>query len=178
MNYLEFVETTIKKYQKYSQFINYETSEITPEAVNTALAQYNDILLMLISEYNRKKDDYNKISLDYQLWWDEKFSNIRRELNPMNAPASKWASKSEIESEVRVQYKNEFLDWQKNLLKIEQEKSFIGNLLDAWKKMDSILITLSTNLRAEMKSFSVDSRLNYYQDSIKSSQSRKKREKA
>jgi len=175
--YVEFVQEQIQKYHRYSQLINYDAGEINPEAINTALAQYNDILLMLISEYNRLKADAHDVEVEYQIWWDDKFTSMRRQLNPPDIVASKWLSKSEIESETRAQYSKEYREWQDKLFQAQQKKAFLGQLLDSWKKMDSILITISTNLRAEMRSLSLDNRLMYKKEELASSSTPIRREK-
>jgi hypothetical protein len=176
--YVKFVNENVRKYKQYTRLINGESNEITPQVVNTILAQYNDVLLMLIAEYNRKKAELYEVNRDYMAWWDDKFTTVRRQLNPRDIAASKWLSKQEVESETRNQFKEEYRGWQDRVFQAEQEKNLMGQLLEMWRKMDSIIITLSTNLRAEMRSLSLDSRLMYQKEQLASSSAKMRREKA
>lgn len=157
--YIEFVQEQVKKYEKYSS-ITENATEITPQEINTALANYSKVFDMLLSEYYRKKAELKDVEVAYQLWWDDKFCEVRRRLNDTSLPASKWLSKQEIESETRNKYKDDYKEWQYKFFKAEQETNFISRKLEGWKKVDSLLMTISHNMRSELKSLSLSDRLN------------------
>lgn len=156
--YIEFVQSTIEKYRKNVDLIH--DDRITPATINEALANYSSILFILTSEYQRKKAEAYETQLDFEAWWDEKFVEKRRALNDVNLPASKWASKQEIESEVRATYSVEYKAWKTVLFELDSKVSFYRQLLENWKKFDSILISLSHNMRSELKALSVEDRAN------------------
>ena len=105
-DYIEFVQDAIEKYQKNVDLVG--NGYITPNMINEALANYSTVLFTLTSEYQRIKAQVYDLQVQFHSWWDEKFTLTRRELNDVNLPASKWASKQEIESEVRYRYKEEY----------------------------------------------------------------------
>lgn len=158
-NYIKFVQEVASKYKKNVDILQ-GNSEITPYTINEALANYSNILFILTSEYQRKKAEAYEIQIEFEAWWDEKFTEKRRTLNDVNLPASKWVSKQEIESEVRSSYKSDYKDWKTKLFEVENKVTFYKQLLDNWKKFDSILITLSYNMRSELKSLSLEDRAN------------------
>lgn len=155
MDYIAFVEEQIKKFRKSVDVI--EAGEISPVLVYHNLAVYSDINLSLNSEYQRYKSEYKRILREFNMWFDERFVKVRREMNDIKLPASKWASKQEIESETRVQNKEEFLTWKDRLDEAEDRMEFFRRLLDQWKAHAYILQTLSDNIRQEMKSLSLES---------------------
>jgi len=157
-DYISFVTGAIEKYKKSVNFIY--NNEVNPHTINEALASYSEILFVLTSEYQRKKAEAYELELNFQTWWDEKFTLIRRELNNTDLPASKWVSKQEIESEVRYRNREEYKDWKAQLFGVQSKVSFYRQMLENWKRVDSILVQLSNNMRAEMKSLSTEDRAN------------------
>lgn len=157
-DYIQFVTDTVKKYKKAVHLIH--NDEVNPHTLNSALANYSNILFILTSEYQRKKAESYEMELDFESWWDEKFTLTRRTLNDTALPASKWASKQEIESEVRYRYKEEYKEWKTHLFEVQSKVSFYRQMLENWKKIDSILVQLSNNMRAELKSLSTEDRAN------------------
>lgn len=157
--YVEFVNEHVQKYHEYTDIVH-EAPEITPEIINTALINYGKVYDMLIAEYYRKKADHKDVEMGYQEWWDDKFCRVRRELNSYDIAGTKWLSKQEIESEVRVQYRDEYKIWQSKLFKAEQEMNFLARKLEQWKKLDNVLVNISLNMRSELKSLSIENRMN------------------
>ena len=155
MDYVAFVEEQIKKFRKNVELM--VAGEVSPASVYHNLAIYSDVNLSLNAEYQRYKSEYRKLRRDFDIWFDERFTTVRRSMNDLNLPASKWASKQEIESETRVQNKSEFLEWKEQLDEAEDRMEFLRRLLDQWKTHAYILQTISDNLRQEMRSLSLES---------------------
>ncbi len=167
-DYISYVEEQIEKWEKHSRLINEENNTISPFLLNKVLGEYQGINLMLISELQRVKKEYFEIQSEFQIWWDEKYLKAKAVLNPLDGPASKWASTKEIESYVRVNEKNEFLIWNKKLFDKEARVSFMRRLMEQWRKFDSILVTISNNMRSEMKALSIFDRSNKTIENVKS----------
>lgn len=157
-DYINFVQKMIQKYQKSVQLIS--DDRITPPSINSALANYGNVLFILTSEYQRKKSEAYELQLDFESWWDEKFTQSRQQLNNPELPASKWASKQELESYVRATYKNEYKEWKTKLFSVESKVSFYRQMLENWKRIENILVNLSLNMRSELKALSVEDRAN------------------
>lgn len=164
-SYLAYADEQIKKYREISNLIR--NNEITPAEINEAMARYSDVNLMLIAEHQRAMFDHNIIDLDYQEWWDEKFVKMRRELNPIDLAGTKWLAIKEVNSEVRVAHKEEYKQWRTIFTNSEIRLAFVKGLLDNWKKFDAILIQTSKNLQSEMRTLSLDSRINQKEDYVR-----------
>ncbi len=158
--YVQFIVQEVDKYKKATVLVDQDADEVTPKTINTALSNYGTINLMLIAEYNRKKAELRQVEMDYEEWYDKKFSAIRQEMTSKVESKSIKISVKEIETEVRVQNTQEYKEWQAKIFKAEQQVSFFRRMLEMWKKMDSILINISYNMRSEMKSLSLDDRMN------------------
>jgi hypothetical protein len=174
LDYINFVNEQVEKYKKNLKLIDENVNEVTPHMINTALSSYGTINLMLIAEYNRKKTEFRQVEMDYEEWWDEKFSTMRKEMQEGIESKSVKIGMKEVEIEVRVKYKEEYKEWQSKLFKAEQQISFFQRLLDLWKRMDNTLTQISFNMRSELKSLSLDNRLNY-QKAVMGSMDYKKR---
>lgn len=158
-DYVQFVNDHVAKYHEYTELVR-DAIEITPEVINTALVNYGKVYDMLIAEYYRKKADLKEVEMGYQEWWDEKFCKVRSDINKYDIAGTKWLSRQEIESEVRNQNRDDYKDWQAKLFKAEQETNFLSRKLEQWKKLDTILINISYNMRSELKSLSLENRMN------------------
>jgi hypothetical protein len=163
--YIKYVSETIDKYQKYNSLDN-EHSEVTPQEVNEALSNFLEVKNLLLYEYGRKKAEFKMVSLDYDAWWDSVYVAMRKELNPINLAASKWLAKQEIESEVKVRYSELYREWQLKLFQAEEEFNMVRKILEGWIKFDSILMTLSYNMRSDMKTLTIANRMNRTEDKM------------
>lgn len=158
--YVQFVVEEVDKYKKATVLVDQDADEVTPRTINTALSNYGTINLMLIAEYNRKKAELRQVEMDYEEWYDDKFSKVRQQMmSEFEGKTVKIAVK-EFETEVRVRNKTEYKEWQAKIFKAEQQVSFFRRMLDMWKKMDGVLLNISYNMRSEMKSLSLDDRMN------------------
>lgn len=159
-DYVDYVETQLTVYKNATELIQDGNGEITPSEINKSLGEYSRVQVGLIAEYKRLQAQQQKMQNEFTLWWDEKFVEKRRELNPTSSPASKWLSKYEVESEVRVANKTEYLQRKEALDDMEARVSFLKGLLDAWKRHGDIIVSLSHNMRSELRSLSLEDRSN------------------
>lgn len=158
-NYIEYVTKTINKYKNLNILINKE-DEINPEDLNRALAEYLNINLMLIAEYQRSKIDLFKISNEYDRWYDEKFIDCRNQMIKDTESKTIKNSLKEIEILLRFQWKDEYYRWQERIKEAEYKVAFLRRLVEQYKKFDQVLVTLSSNLRQEMRTISLPDRVN------------------
>jgi len=151
-DYITYVEGQLKKFRRAINVIDRgDTNEVTPMLINRSLATYTQINSTLNAEYQRKKKELLNCKNRYQVWWDEKYVATRRRLNPDSTPKNKWLAKNEIESELRVEYKEDYLKMRDELDDLEMSQRFILRLLGQWESHHKILTTLSYNMQSELK---------------------------
>lgn len=158
ISYVDYVEEQLNKWEKYHNMVTGDY--VTPEMINTALAEYSKILISLIAELGRIKQKYVDEEMEFNIWFSKKYKETREKLCPFNSSANKWPSKTEIESYVRVEYENEYREKHKALKEIEGKMNFIDGLLSGWKKRDQVIISLANNMRSEMRELSIERRIN------------------
>lgn len=151
--FIDFVNTQIEQLKYYAQLGGGE--ELTFDALNRALCNYQHINLTLISLYNVAKIEYQKEQEEFEDWFARKFIEIRSRVNRADMSAQKWASQKEIEMMVRVEYYEEYKKRKESLIIIERKVAFLRRLLDSWSAQQYILATLSKNLQSEVNALSV-----------------------
>ena len=159
--YQEWVEKAIERYTEVTKLISNNT-EVTPESVNYALASYTHTMLALIAEYQRVKLEHMDLEEDYKRWYDEKFELAKR---AVLAEASSTGSKTkpalkEYETRLRNDNRQEYDIWRERLKIADAKVRFMLRILDTFKRFDSILMSLSNNMRAEMKVLDFRNRYN------------------
>jgi hypothetical protein len=158
-NYIEYVTKVIKQYTEASNLIT-EENEVTPQALDTALALYLPTSASLLSEYQRAKIDHFSLENEYNKWYDSIFVKEREKLTSDLESKSLKISVKEIETYIRNNNSKEFYEWQEKLKTSEYKISFLRRVLEQYKKFDAILIALSNNMRTEVRSLSLDARMN------------------
>lgn len=157
--YIEYVNSIIKDFGYIKNIVH--KGEVTPQALNTALALYGRVGDGLIAEYQRIKEEHLKIDLEYNAWYDQKFEEARTEIiNEYSNVKGVKPSVKEFDTRVRTKFAFEYETWQRKLRESEGKIRFLIRIMDNHKKFDGILVTLSSNMRQEMRSLSLDSRMN------------------
>lgn len=152
-SYIEFVQQQIDKFIKHSKLIRYEA--ISPYDINKALAEYTNINLTLIAEYQRIKMNYAELKDEFQEWWDEIFIKAKSKLNPLSLASGKWSSVKEIEATARYDNREKFREWRGRLRGIEVKIAFYKRLLENWKNHKDILVNIAQNMRTEARTLGV-----------------------
>jgi len=160
LDYIEFINEQVQRYKEYG-LAALQSIELTIDDVNDKLLQYDTTTIMLIAEYNRKKAEQRQVEGDYQAWWDQKFIETKREMiaDRPDKEVSKIALK-EYETQARYNNSLEYRDWQDRIFKVESEVSFLQRKLNSWEKVHDTLVTISYNIRSEMKSIGMVDRAN------------------
>jgi len=162
-DYIEYVQEQINYFRKHSELIDHSANEITPQKINTILANFSNVQLALHSEYRRKHVELKTLKRKFQAWWDEKYVAMRKKLNPITLSGSKWLSKNEIESETRVEHAIDYEEWKEQVDVMEEQVSFIHQLMQDWSSLGYRLSILSDNSRQEMISLGVENKINSIQ---------------
>lgn len=158
-DYIRYVQETLSTFSKIGNLINGE--EISPNLLNKALAEYYNTSLALNSEYQRQKINHSVLETEYQIWYDEKFLEAKRiVITEYSETKSIKPSIKEYEIALRSSFKKEWLEWDLKLKDSDSKTQFLLRLRETLNKYDSILTTISNNMRSEMRSLSIDSRSN------------------
>ena len=158
VEYTKRAEETLAMYADYKHMVKKGNVDI-PE-VNKCLAEFFTVSKFLIAEYERKMTQYELVKADFDMWYADKFIDVRNKYNTNDLTKSKWLSKDEIKMNVMKENREEYQIKHKELLILEREVSTLRRLNDTYKKMDGIFQTLSYNQRADLKAYSLPNRMN------------------
>lgn len=155
--YIQYVEATIARYSEAGNLVR--NKEVNPTDLNRVLAEFLQTNLTIIAEYQRAKVNKFSVENEYNIWYDQKFMDTRKSLFGENETNSKISVK-EIETQLRVNNKDEYKIWQEKLAEADFKEQFLLRVVEQYKKLDQILVCLSQNLRQEMRTLSIDNRIN------------------
>lgn len=148
MDYIKYIEDVLDKYKKYTLLVH--QNEILPSAINEAMAKYSYVQMGLIAEYNRKKNELYEVKKEYDYFYSEKYSEVRKKMmNELETKSAKIGQK-EIEYEMKVIYKKEMQLLEDKVYYAEEEVAYLNRLLGSWDNFAKMLLGLSNNMRSEM----------------------------
>lgn len=158
-NYISYVSGMIDKYKVLGKIISEDTDCVTPERLNTALAYYYDVSSALNAEYQRVKIEYLVEKQNFSAWKDEIFERAKKQII---SETTKSVKPSVTEYEIRSRNDNceEYNFREMSMIVAENKMNFILRMIDMVKSYKDILITLSNNMRQEMRSLYLDSEMN------------------
>lgn len=160
-SYIGFVNDMISEYRKIGDLVDRNSGTVTPEKINTALAQYYNVNLALCSEYQRAKIGYEAMSIDFQNWKDRNFEEAKASVMAEYEANSKVKpSVTEFETRARTLHRDEYTRRTMELQESESRMRFLLRMLDTLNKFDSILTAISYNMRSELRALSLDDRMN------------------
>lgn len=174
-SYIQFVEKMIGEYKKIGNLVDDQTNEITSERINTALSLYYNITLALNAEYQRQKINYESESIDFKIWEDEKFEVAKQEVLDEYFDTKIKPSVKEFETRLRTKFKSEWKDRTLSLTAADARVRFLLRMMDTLQRYDSILTTISYNMRSELRSLSLDGRMNATPEGVMSNKTRGER---
>ena len=158
--YVSYVTKTIEKCKKVGDLVDELQDVVTPARLNTALALYFNVSVWLIAEYQRQKIVFEINKREFDAWKDTIFEQAKTQV--LSEYAETKIKPSVTEFETRARYMNR-TEYQQRLAELETSESrmrFLLRMTDLMKSYDSILTTLSSNMRQEMRTLSLDSRMN------------------
>lgn len=162
MDTLGYVQETLDKFSCILD-VTTSTKNMSSDIINSALLNYESLSRGLLLEYQKVKIAYIESQTSFKRWEDEKFIIVKKDLFNEYA-TSKIKNKpslSEIQTEMRTRYRDEYDNLHSAMINAEAKKSFILRLMDIYKKLDMVLVTLSKNIRTEMETLSLSSRLDH-----------------
>ena len=159
MVFQEYVENALEKFGEISKLANADT--VSPQSVNRALAEYTQASLGLIAEYQRVKMELLDLEEDYKRWYDECFDEAKKAVRTeiLESGSKTKPSLKETEIKLRNLYRRDYTIWAERLKVADAKVRFMLRMLDTYRKFDSILVTLSSNMRSEMQNLSLAERM-------------------
>ena len=155
--YIKFVNEMFNKFERLGNLINDEKL-VTPEKVNYALAMYYNLSISLNAEYQRQKLNYEILNQEFERWCDEKFEEAKKEILNEYKETKIKPSLKEFETRMRIKNREEYNIKEMEVKEAEAKVKFLSRMQEILKSYDSILVTLSSNMRQEMRTLSLDSR--------------------
>lgn len=148
--FFSFVETKLDQMHKYASTVK-DVNNITFYELNEALANHYDVHTSLVGLYNTADVEREVIEMDFQAWFDEKYMDMRKKMNPTSVSAQKWSSAKEIEAAVRVEYKDEYKQRYLKVVAARRQTKFIQRLLEGWEGFKFSLQTMSKNIQTQYR---------------------------
>ena len=158
--YVAYVSEIVNRCSKMGDLVDEIQNAVTPQKLNTALAMYFNISAWLIAEYQRQKIAYESEKRSFSLWWDEQFEKAKKQVLLEYAETKVKPSVTEFETRARLMNQGEYYALQAKVDTSEARMRFLLRMTDLLKSYDSILTTLSSNMRQEMRTLSLDNRMN------------------
>ena len=159
-DYINYATIQLIKFDEITKL--HENHEVTPEMINYALSIYENVTVGLIGEYKRICIEKWKLEKNYRLWYNKKFLEIKNKLNSESGSKNTKIALKEYEIELQVDYEEEYWNWQDQLKIMEEKESFVGMILERWKKYDNILVQMSSNAKSEMSSLGLSDKIDNY----------------
>ena len=165
-SYLEYVNKIIIEFEATQDII--VDNEVTPERVHTAMANHFVVSAALNAEYQRVRSEHQFIQMEYEAWHDRKLDEARttlieiykQELKAAEATKSKGSlvkpSVTEYAVQMRLDNAEEYKQRTLELNAAEARMRFMLRMVELLDRQYSILQSISSNMRAEMRSLGVD----------------------
>lgn len=154
---ISFVQEQIDMMKSHLALGN--NSDPTFYEVNAALCSYQNVNLALLAMHNNARVEHIKAKERFEDWFAEKYIFIRERENPRSLSAQKWLSQREIELIIRTEYKEEYRQYNWEVIEAEHQLNFMRRLLDAWSSHQFVLTQLSKNLISEVSGLNTDNAL-------------------
>jgi hypothetical protein len=164
--YLEYVTSIIEEFARTQDII--DDGEVTPERVHTAMANHFVVSSALNAEYQRCKWEHRTLELEYEAWHDQKLDEARttlieiyhEELKAATATKSKGSLVKPSVSEYGVQLRLDNADeYRRRTLELDESEArmrFMLRQVDLLDRQYSILQSISSNMRSEMRTLGMD----------------------
>jgi hypothetical protein len=157
-NYIAYVQRMLSRFKETGDLIR--ENDVAVDKINKALAGFYNVSLALSAEYQRAKIEEKNLQLEFESKWDTWFSDARTLIRSMYKGGDKTIKPAvkEYEIQARMSNRDEYDEYQSKITVAEAKTQFLLRLRETLNKMDSILVTLSANMRTEMKSLSIETR--------------------
>jgi len=155
-DYIKFVSEEIAKFESIGDLIR--LNEVPIDKVYKAMANYYNVCLALISEYQRAKIERLDTEIEYEAKYSEWFQEAKSSLYLANAGKQAKPALKEIEQQIIATHGADYFVWKRRLISVEAKCDFFIRLRETLNKYDSILVGLASSMRSELKALSIENR--------------------
>jgi len=144
---------SINEYKKYSDELNSNIREVSPQTVQYLLSNYQSTKFGLLAETMRRKSNFRQLNRQFKSWWNTKLSDAKKVLT---VDGKKFPAVKDYTVKATEDSKTEYDDWQDKLQESEDKYEFIKLLRDDWNSFQFVLGMLNDNMKSELRSLNVD----------------------
>lgn len=160
LKYIEYVSDIVNKCKNMGDLVDDVQNAVTPQKLNSALSMYFNVSVWLIAEYQRQKIAFESKKRSFDQWWDQQFEKSKKQVILEYAETKIKPSVTEFETKARTMNNGEYYTYLADLDTAESRMRFLLRMTELMKSYDSILTTISSNMRQEMRTLSIDNRMN------------------
>lgn len=154
--YVDFVLKSIETYRNYSDKLTSDDFQVYPQDVQYLLASYQSAKFGLLAEKHRRLQHWRLLSRQFKRWWNTKVDEARTELTANIKAGGKFPALKEYSIKAEEAHKQEYSDWQDRVEDAEDKYKFMEDLKKDWDEFQTILSSLNSNMKSELKSLSID----------------------
>jgi len=155
-NYIKFVTEKLAKFEAIGDLVR--LNEVPTDKIYKAMANYYNICLMLISEYQRAKIEKLDMEIEYEAKYAEWFQEAKSSLYLDNAEKKAKPALKEIEQQIIATHRIDYFVWKRKLTSAEAKCEFFVRLRETLNKYDGILVGLASSMRSELRALSIENR--------------------
>lgn len=152
-SFIDFVLKSIDDYKKYSDELNSNIREVSPQTVQYLLSIYQSTKFGLLAETQRRKSNYRQLNRQFKSWWNTKLSDSKKLLT---VDGKKFPAVKDYTVKAEEDNKIDYTEWQDKLQDAEDKYEFIKLLRDDWNSFQFILQILNSNMCSELRSLNID----------------------
>lgn len=147
-SYIAYAQSKIEMLERYTSKLT-NSADVNVSVVKEVLCNRMSVTNMLTIELQRLKKRKDILQRSFTVWWSQKFSEKRKEMNPTTLAATKWASKSDIEAEVIAENSVVYLQKQEEIDAVNTKIEFVRRILTQWNAVQFDLGNLTKIVEIE-----------------------------
>lgn len=137
---LAYVESQLSKMPK---FYVIDPKNIDMKEVKKAMLTWNEIYERLTAIEIDAKMKLTKAKEDYDIFFNQRYTEIAKRENTNDKKASKWLSSTEIERLVKVEYTKDYLFYKEKVDVAETMVAYLRRRLESWQSYNFILANIA-----------------------------------
>jgi hypothetical protein len=157
-NYIKYVSEKLETMQEYTSSLR--KPDISISELKEMTGERLHVNYVLTGEYQRLKTRCEQAEEGFKVWWSDKFSAVRSDLNPKSISGNKFSSKTEIDAETIARNKEEYLERKERLLLLQSQTEFVKKLIEDWRSVQTDITNSIRLLELESKEAGFNNYLN------------------
>lgn len=150
ISFIAYVQRTIEDLE--NKLVKVRGGIVYPAEIDRLIATYTKTSLDLLAISEKYIELLDLEQEEFDVWWSEKFVEIRDKLVGDGRSKTKFPSQKEIECDLKFTYKEEYLERSNQLRAIKHKKEFIDRVISRWDKEQWMISSLNGNSQTERRS--------------------------